>query len=148
MPMRSSPPKTRTRPITPSYTSYQLSKMSARTVSSFVGFGRRDALDDRFEHVVDPDALLRAGENRVVGVEPDDLLDLMLGALDVRAGQIDLVDHRDNFEAVVERQIDVGERLRLDTLARIDDQQRALARGQAARNFVGEVDVPWGIDQD
>ena len=121
--------------------------MSARTASSFGRFGRRDARDDRFEHVVDADAFLGAGENRVGGVEADDLLDLLLGALDVGAGQIDLVDHRNNFQPVIEREIDVGERLRLDALARIDDQQRALARGQAARNFVGEIDVARSIDQ-
>ena len=110
-------------------------------------FGRRDARDDRFEDFLDTDAFLGAGEYRVGGVEPDDLLDLLFGALDIGAGQIDFVDHRNNFEPVIEREIDVGERLRLDPLARIDDQQRALARGQAARNFVGEIDVAGSIDQ-
>ena len=41
-------------------------------------FGRRDARDDRFEHLVDADAFLGAGQNRVGRVEPDDLLDLLL----------------------------------------------------------------------
>ena len=110
-------------------------------------FRRRDSCDDRFEHLVDADALLGAGQNRVRRVEPDDFLDLLLGALDVGAGQIDFVDHGNDFETVIEREINVGERLRFDPLARIDHQQRALARGQAARHFVREIDVPGSIDQ-
>ena len=44
-------------------------------------------------------------------------------------------------EVVVEREVDVGERLRLDALRRIDDEQRALAGGERARHLVVEVDV-------
>ena len=40
-----------------------------------------------------------------------------------------------------ERQVEVGERLRLDALRGVDDQDRALAGGQRARDLVGEVDV-------
>src|SRR5208282_6054680 len=111
------------------------------------GFRRGYSRDNRLQDVVDAHAFLGAGENRFGGVEPDDFLDLLAGALDIGAGQIDLVDHRNNFQPVIEREINVGERLRLDPLARIDHQQRALARGQAARNFVGEIDVAGRIDQ-
>ena len=38
-------------------------------------------------------------------------------------------------------------RLRLDALRGVDDQQRALARGQRARDLVGEVDVAGRVDQ-
>jgi hypothetical protein len=48
---------------------------------------------------------------------------------------------------VVERLIDVGERLRFDALARIDHQQRTLAGGQRARDFVGEVDMAGRVHQ-
>ena len=43
--------------------------------------------------------------------------------------------------------IDVGERLRLHALRRIDDEQRALARREAAADFIGEVDVPRRVHQ-
>ena len=45
------------------------------------------------------------------------------------------------------RGVAVGDALRLDALRRIDHQQRAFAGGQAARDFVGEVDVAGGVDQ-
>ena len=51
------------------------------------------------------------------GVEPDHVLDLLLDAVGVGGGQVDLVEHRQDLEVVVERLVDVGERLRLDALA-------------------------------
>ena len=48
---------------------------------------------------------------------------------------------------VVERLIDVGERLRLHALARIHHQERALAGCQAAVDFVGKVHVAGRVDQ-
>ena len=45
------------------------------------------------------------------------------------------------------RQIGVGERLRLDALRRVHDQQRAFAGRRAARDFVGKVDVAGSVDQ-
>src|SRR5271156_5469196 len=110
-------------------------------------FRRRDSRDDRFEHLVDADALLSAGQNRVRSIKPDDFLDLLLGTFDVGAGQIDFVDHGNNFETVIEREINVGERLRLDPLARVDHQQRALTCSQAARHFVREIHMPGRVDQ-
>ena len=47
----------------------------------------------------------------------------------------------------MQRQIGVGERLRFHALRRVHHQQRALAGLQAARNFVGEIDVAGRIDQ-
>ena len=49
--------------------------------------------------------------------------------------------------AGVERVIDVGERLRLDALAGVHHQQRALDGGEAAVDLVGEVDVAGRVDQ-
>src|SRR5262249_29577918 len=43
--------------------------------------------------------------------------------------------------------IDVGERLRLYALGGVDHQQRALAGGERAVDLVGEIDVPWSVDQ-
>ena len=63
------------------------------------------------------------------------------------AGQVDLVEHRHDLVAGVERMIDVGERLRLDALARVDDQERALAGGERARHLIGEVDVAGRVHQ-
>ena len=117
-----------------------------RRLAAAVG-RRRHAIDDRFEHLVDADAFLGAGQDRVRGVEPDDFFDLRARALDVGAGQVDLVDHRHDLQPVIQRHINVGQGLRFHALAGINHQQRALAGGQAARDFVGEIDVAGRVDQ-
>ncbi len=45
-------------------------------------------------------------------------------------GEVDLVDDRHDLVVVLDRLVDVGERLRLDALRRVDDQQRAFAGGE------------------
>ena len=50
--------------------------------------------------------------------------------------QVHLVQHRHHLDAEVERGVAVGDRLRLDALARVDHQQRAFAGRQRAAHFV------------
>ena len=62
---------------------------------------------------------------------------MMLGQLGgvllrLRRRQVDLVQHRDDVQVVLERQVEVGERLRLDALGGVDEQHGALAGGEAA----------------
>jgi len=73
-------------------------------------------VDDRLQDLVDAGPFLRAGENRAARVEPDDILDLPLRLVRLRAGQIDLVDDRDDLQVVLDREVGVRERLRLDAL--------------------------------
>ena len=46
-----------------------------------------------------------------------------------------------------EREIDVGQRLRLDPLRGVDHQDRAFAGGQRARHLVVKVDVAGRVDE-
>jgi hypothetical protein len=73
--------------------------------------------------------------------------DLLGDALGLGAGQVELVEHRDQLEAVLDREVGVGDGLRLDALRGVDDEQRALAGGQRAADLVGEVDVAGGVDE-
>ena len=68
-------------------------------------------------------------------------------ALGLGRRQVDLVQDRDDLVIGVDRLIDVGQRLRLDALAGIDHQQRALAGGQRAADLVGEVDMARRVHQ-
>ena len=112
-----------------------------------VALWRRDQVHDGLEHVVDAGALLGAHQQRVARVEPDNLLDLLANALGLRGGQIDFVDYGDDFQVVVQRQVGIGERLRLHALGGVHHQQRALAGLQAARNLIGEIHVAGRIDE-
>ena len=62
-------------------------------------------------------------------------------------GQVDLVDDRDDLEVVLDRQIGVRQRLRLDALRRVHEQQRAFAGGERARHLVRKIDVPGRVDE-
>ena len=112
-----------------------------------VAFRRRQAGDDGFQHVGHAQAGLGRDHDRVRGVQPDHVLDLLLDRLRLGRRQVDLVEHRHDLVAGVEGVIDVGERLRLDALAGVDHQERALAGGERAVDLVGEVDVARGVHQ-
>ena len=112
-----------------------------------VALGGRDPGDDGLEHVLDADAALGAGQHRFAGVDADDVLDFLADHLGLGGGEVDLVDHRHDLVVVLDRLVDVGERLRLDPLRRVDHQQRALARGEGAADLVGEVHVPRRVHQ-
>ncbi len=96
---------------------------------------------------MDAGALFRARQNRLARIEPDDVFDLALGFVRLRARQIDLVDDRDDLEVVLDGQVSVRQRLRLDALRGVDEEQRAFAGGERARHFVREIDVPWRVDE-
>ena len=97
-----------------------------------IGDRRRDARDDGLEHLFDADAGLRRDQQRVGGVEADRVLDLLLDPIGARDRQIDLVQDRHDRQVVVERDVDVRERLRLDALRGIDDEQGTLRTRRAS----------------
>ena len=94
-----------------------------------------------------PMPVLARGEDGARRVEADDLLDLLAHAFGIGGGKVDLVDDGDDLVVVLDRLIDVGQRLRLDALGGVDDQQCAFARGEAAADLVGEVDVAGRVHQ-
>ena len=110
-----------------------------------MGGGTR--LHDRFEHVGNALPGLGADEDGIGRVESDGAFDHLFGAGNVGALQVDLVDDGNDFQPVIDREIGVRQRLRFDALRGIDDQQRAFAGGQRARNLVGKIDVAGGVDQ-
>ena len=112
-----------------------------------IAFGRGQAVDDGFEYVGDALAGFGGDWDGVGGVEADGLLDHLLGAHDVGAGEVDFVDDGDDFEAVIDGEVGVGEGLGFDSLGGINDEQRAFAGGEGAGDFVGEVDVAGGVDE-
>ena len=83
----------------------------------------------------------------LVGGDAEHVLDLARDPVGLGRGEVDLVERGDDREVVLEREVAVGEGLGLDALRRVDEQQRALAGGEAARHLVPEVDVARGVDE-
>ena len=79
-------------------------------------------------------------------VAADDGGQLLRVALGLGGREVDLVEHRDDLEVGVDGQVEVGQRLRLDALRGVDEQDGALAGLQAPADLVGEVDVAGGVD--
>ena len=96
---------------------------------------------------MDVDVHFRGDLRAVLGRDADDVLDLLLDARRIRGRQVDLVDDRHDLQPRVDREVGVAQRLRLDALRRVHDQQRALARGERTRDLVVEVHMPGRVDQ-
>jgi hypothetical protein len=116
-----------------------------RRVGSPFGAGIRSTIASRISSMPMPD--LAEARMALRRVQPDDVLDLLADLFGLGGGQIDLVDDRHDLMIMLDRLIDVGERLRFHALRRIHHQQGALARGQAARDLIGEVDMPRRVHQ-
>ena len=61
--------------------------------------------------------------------------------------QIDLVDHRQNFQPRIDGQVGVCQGLGFHALGSIHHQHSTLASCQTAGNFIVEVHMAGGIDQ-
>ena len=101
--------------------------MSARGGRVRLAGRRRNPLHDRVEHGFDAGAGLRRDAQDVVRGDADEIGDLGGRAGRIGLRQVDLVDDRDDLEVVLDREVRVRERLRLDPLRGVDDEQRALA---------------------
>src|SRR5207244_12372 len=83
----------------------------------------------------------------VVRVDADHVLDFLHRLRRIRRGQVDLVQHRDHFHALLDRGVAVRHRLRFDALRSVDHQHRALAGGERAAHFVGKIDMARRIEE-
>ena len=141
------PSTTRTKATTPRYWSYDESKMSARAGASGSPRGGGTRSTTAWRTRLDAGARLRRDADDVVGRPAHQVGDLGRHAVGVGRRQVDLVHDRHDLELVLDREVGVGERLRLDALGRVDHEDRALARGQAAAHLVAEVDMAGRVDQ-
>ena len=108
---------------------------------------RRHPPHDGFQQFGDAGALLGGDAQDLLGLRPDELVQLLRAAVRLGAGQVDLVEYRDDLEASVESQKQVGQGLRLNSLGGVHHQDCPLARLQRARNLIGKVHVPGRVDQ-
>ncbi len=112
-----------------------------------LALGRRQPRDERLQHGLDVEPGLGRNEDRVRGVEADHVLDLRSDALGFGRRQVDLVQHRHDLVPGLDRLIDIGQRLRLDPLAGIDDEERAFAGGERPAHLIGEIDMARRVHQ-
>ena len=83
-------------------------------------FWRRNALHNGLQHIGHALPGFGADQQRIGRIEADRALNHLLRTLNVGALQIDLVDDRNNFEAMIDGQVRVRERLRFNSLRCVD----------------------------
>ena len=103
-----------------------------------VAFGGRNALADGVQNGFDANAGLARGVDNVFRLAADQVHDLVGHFLRHGVRQVDLVEHRNDFQVVPDGQVQVGNGLGLNALRGIHDQQRAFAGGNGAGHFVAE----------
>ena len=112
-----------------------------------VALGRRDFLHQVFQRILHAQARFGAHQAGIGGVDADNLLYLFLDLVGVRLGEVHLVEDGQHFQTLLYGGIAVGDRLGLDALAGVHDQQRALTGRQGARYLIGKIDVAGGVDK-
>ncbi len=108
---------------------------------------RRDPVDHGLENLVDPDAHFRAAIDRFLGGNGEDFLELAMYRGEIGVRQVDLIDHRHDRQALFVGEVHVRNRLRLDALGRVHNEERAFTGCETARDFIGKIDVTWCIEQ-
>ena len=108
---------------------------------------RRKELHDPLEDLVDTDIIFRGDQGRFGCVQTDNIFDLFLHFFRLRRRKIDLINDRQDLKICINCKICIGQRLRLDSLRRIDDQDRAVTGCQAAADLVVKVDVAGRVDK-
>ena len=111
-----------------------------------VARGGRDLGHDPVKQLVHALARLARHPHHVVGIAPDEGGELGGVLVRVRGRQVDLVEDGDDRQVILDRHVQVRQRLRLDALRRIDQEDRALARGERTGDLVSEVHVAGGVD--
>ncbi len=107
----------------------------------------RDPLNDRPQQLGHAFASLRRYRQNFVGREPEDTLEFILAALGISRGQVDFVQDRHDLEIIFECLVAIGQRLGLNALTRVDEENGTFARRERPRHFVPEVDVSGRVDQ-
>ena len=99
--------------------------MSARAGAPGSPDRRRDPLDQRVENLLDAEAGLGRDAQHARRILAEQLGELDRDAVGIGLRQVDLVHDRDDLEVVLDREVGVRERLRLDPLRGVDDEQSA-----------------------
>lgn len=75
----------------------------------------------------------------------EDFFQLLAAAVDVGGWEVDFIKNGDDGEVLFHGEVDVGHGLGFYTLGGVDDEDGAFTGGEGAGDFIGEVDVAWGV---
>ena len=108
---------------------------------------RRNAVDNCIKNLIDVFASFRGNLDDFRFVTAEQIHDFCRDARHVASRQIDLINHRNNFQILLECEINVCERLSLNTLRCIDDKNRAFNSLKTTGNLIRKINVARGVDE-
>ncbi len=108
---------------------------------------RGDPVHDGVQDIYDALAGLGRDLEYLVLFHPEELDELCGGGRHVCYWQVYLVQDRDDLQVLLHREIEVRQRLGLDALACVHDEEGAFASRDGPRDLVGEVHVARGVDE-
>ena len=112
-----------------------------------VALRSRDAVNDCIKDGGNAFTSARTATNDVTGIAPQQLNNFVFHLIGVGTVHVNLIDYRNDFQAIVNRHVQVGDSLGLHTLRCIHNKQCTLASGNRTRNFIREVHVSRSVDQ-
>ena len=107
----------------------------------------RHGPDNLLKDFINADPCLGGNQRRLICRKPDDLLNLASHLVRSCAGEINLVDDRQNLQIMLQCHIDVGQCLCLNALCGIHHKQCALTGSQCTADLIGKVHMAGGVNQ-
>src|SRR5690606_14210221 len=104
-----------------------------------IAHGRRDTFHDGVEDIQHPKPGFTRSRNDVFPLAANQIDNLVFYFFGHGARQIHLIQYRNDFEIVLNSQIQVGYGLRLDALGGIDNKQCSFAGRDGTRHLVREI---------
>ena len=112
-----------------------------------VTVGSRYFRYDCFQHIFNTNTSFRTAKYSVRSINTNYIFYFFFNMVRVSTGKVNFIYNRNNFQIVVQRQVNVSQSLCFNTLGRVNYQERTFARSQSTGNFVGKVYVTGGIDK-
>ncbi len=104
-------------------------------------------MDNLLQHLVDAYTVFGGNKGGVLGLQADHIFNLLNHSLRLRAGQIDLVDHREHIQIVIQCQIHIGQGLGFNALGRVHHQNSTVTGRQRAADLIIKVHMPRRVNQ-
>ena len=112
-----------------------------------IALRRRHFNNQLFQHILHAQTGFGADHQRLVRRNADHLFNFSQHTFRLGGWQIDFIQHRHYFQALLYRRIAIRHALRLNALRRIDHQQRAFTSRQRPGHFIRKIHMSRCINK-
>ena len=102
---------------------------------------------DRFQYILDIQTVFRRYQRCIAGIQSDYIFNFLAHNIRLCTGKINFIDNRNDFQIIIQSQIDIGQCLCLDALCRIHNQNGSLTGRKRTGYLICKIDMSRCIDQ-